>query len=168
MSSEIREFLMMHFEEDRSQRPEFDLGFGALRLSEMKKLAAKYGLELTDDILDPARKKDSAAAMMEAWWHQGRFPKPTKKTLAQQVAEEMTPEMLESLLEAKRGITGTAQLGPDAGEKGKKDSWVPNLEKPFAEWEFRALKSYASAQGINTHGMKHGEILDAVTALKAA
>jgi len=157
MSSEIREFLLMHFEEDRSQRPEFDLGFAALRLVEMKKLAAKYGLELSDDMLDPSRKKDSAAAMMEAWWHQGRFPKATKKTLAQQVMEEMTPEMLENALNAKRGITSTAEIGPD--EKP---------EKPFAEWDFHALKSYASAQGINTHGMKHGEILDAVTALKAA
>lgn len=162
----LRDFLLNEFDEDHTQRPEFDLGFQALRTSELRRIADKYStdehpMSLEDENLDMSRKKASAVDLMTSWWNQGWFPQPTVATLAEQVAGEMSVEMLQKALADKQaeGVTGTKQLNPDLHEKPAKEP--ANEVEDFTDrekWPWPALQSYAAGKGMKTQGMKRHEI----------
>lgn len=98
-----KSFLQEHFDEDRSQRPEFDLGFAALRRCEIVHLAKMYDLPLSEGL-----PKKRMVPLIEAWWEEGRFKqKPGAanyvqrsigelRTLAKQRDIKLTREMTRS------------------------------------------------------------------------
>ena len=145
----MRDFLLMTFQEDKSQRPEFSLEFkedgtggpfSALRRREMVQLAQKYGIELNQN--QPAT---SMVPILNTAWMQGKFPEP-KDMAAESFVNGLTPEVLE-LLKAKIAEPAV-KSAPDYDDEN--------------EFPWPKLKSLAATKDINTHGMKRPELVDAL------
>lgn len=152
----MRDFLLMTFQEDKSQRPEFSLEFkedgtggpfSALRRREMVQLANKYGIEL-----NPNQPATSMVPVLNTAWIQGKFPQP-KDMAAENFVNQLTPEVMELL----RARMNAGEQPSASGENAAVPKYDDETEYPYAK-----LKSLASAKGINTHGMKRQEIEDAL------
>lgn len=137
----MRDLLLQHIEEDPTQYPLFAQKFNpdgtggpfsAPRLNQLKMIATHYGLDFPGDV-----RKDNLVRIMNTAWIQDKFPKVTKQSLAQQVAREMSPEMLRAVLAEKEGAKAAE---PVAEPK-------PADEVMAMDWN--ELREYAKSQGVS-------------------
>lgn len=83
----IELFLHDHFTEDRTERPEFVLGFEALRKHELEALCDMYGVERRPDIT-----KAELLPIVEVAWVNNKFPRP--RTQTERLKDEAKQELL--------------------------------------------------------------------------
>lgn len=155
----IRDFLLMNFQEDKAQRPEFTLEFkddgtggpfAALRRRELVALARKYNIEMNPNI-----PQTQMVPIMNTAWINGKFPKP-KDMAAERFVQNLTPEVLDMI--SKRLAEGpklvAERTGPDYSDEN--------------EFPWPKLKSIAASRDINTQGMKRPEVEEALYRSDAA
>lgn len=140
---EVARFISQHFRQDLSQRPEFEMGFCALRKRENVKLAQMYGLSVDENM-----RGTKIARLMEAWWMEGKFPPPP-------TAEDEMAAMRRELAELRgllsredepnpKGLTTTKEIGPDKVPESEEDA----SELKALDWN--ELKIKATELGIDT------------------
>ncbi len=169
---EIRGLLSQFFKEDRSQRPEFGLGFAALRRRELVEFAKQAKFEL-----DHTQPHEIMVRILEAALLAGKFDgMVTVQEDANAKEIRILKEQVQTLLDLNADKTAAPPEGPDISDppflppdpkaadetdkaqKPDKDGWMPNLETPEGLEGLETLKSSpATGPGPKPEKLKPGE-----------
>ena len=136
---EIAEFLSQYFDENTSERPEFGLGFAALRRKELVSLARVAKLELNE-----ALPQTQMVPIMNGWLIEGRFDKFVKQKVDQR------DEEIQSL---KNQVNALMQK---VGMKDEKE------EKEIEPGSMADLRAQAKEMGINSFGKSKAELKEMI------
>lgn len=182
---ELRTFLRQHLEEDvKGQRPEFGIGFKALRKVEMMALAKKFNL-YTPELENTTA--EVLAGRLDVWWLEGKFgvgPETEELSELEMMRRELAemrkampkPEEMGGKLEGQYvekvavPISETMKTEPGVVFPVEQSSdevvAIPAGELALLKWA--DLVSRGVKLDITTHGMKRSELEAAILAKQAA
>ena len=178
---EMKTFLCRHFKEDEAQRPEFSMGFEALRRREIVEIAQLAGLSIVEN-----QPKTQMLVQMHGWNMEGKFDDLFTQgapSNSNSNAEEVffqaceTPANYRAYLEQYPDGTFAPLAKPRAGKpepgdiKGAGEDKpspgpVPS-ENPLADLTYQDLQKRAKDIGINVLHMKKHELVEQITAVEA-
>jgi hypothetical protein len=166
---EIKAFLALHFTEDKSQRPAFELGFMALSRSQARRLARKYDVEL-----GTAEGLMEMVPLLDAAWAQGKFPpvQSHQDEITQRIKEEVKRELREDkdLMKALALEVLREKASPEGGEVSSAATFLPTSpSSPLSRYlamTWPELRKEATDRGIETKakGATRDVLVNALTA----
>ena len=143
--ADVRAFLCTFFQEDRSQRPEFEAGFGALRRRELIQLAEAHKLEINPDLA-----KDAMLPQFEMWWREGKFRVTARPSLSAEDWDRMKAE-IKAEMAAPQELDAETLLA------------APNFEERVRALGWNQLRGFANNIGIKTPpGTKADDLVETI------
>ena len=140
-------------------RPEWQLGFNAMRRTEIVSYARQYRHKIAWKDEFETLQKDALVKMMDGYYAQGLIPHPYQ------------PEEHPAVIEARQATEKVAVLTKQVEEllarvnaTSDQPKELPSIEPSGStdEMSWPQLKKYAKSKGLEVHGKKRPEILEAL------
>ena len=146
-------------------RPEWQLGFSGMRRIEIVQYARQYRHKIGWKDEFETLPKDTLVKMMDGYMAQGHIPHPYQAIEHPAVIEaRQATEKVAALTKQVEELLARANASSDQ-PKNQKSDLIPELKSPEQSPEqlsWPQLKKYAKSKGLETHGKKRPEILEAL------
>lgn len=149
-------------------RPEWQLGFGAMRRIEIVQYARQYRHKIGWKDEFEVLSKDALVKMMDGYMAQGTIPHPYQPAEHPAVVEARNATAQVAILTKQvQELLAKVNAPSDKTDNDRKDGeWTPNNEKSPDEMGWTELQKHAKAIGLAIHGKKRPEIIEALKAME--